>query len=162
MRSLVRPATRVLIAALSAALSVTPSAAQSTRASPEKQAQRAVKVRQSLFQMINYGYAPIGEMLKNNIPFDADTAQKGAALLVVLAPLVEDVFRHDTRQFNLRTWASDDIWIRAADFKATNASFVAAASALAEAAKRADKASVLQAAANVGRACKACHDAYTR
>ncbi len=65
MRSLVNLAIKAAAASLLAVVIISPSVAQSTRASPEKQAQRAVELRQSLFRMISYGYTPLGHMLKN-------------------------------------------------------------------------------------------------
>lgn len=161
MRSFINLCIRAATVSLLTLLAVSVSVAQSA-ASSEKQAQRAVALRQSLFRMINYGYAPLGDMLKGRAPFDARKVQDSARLLVVLAPIVDDAFRTDTRQFRLKTWASDDIWTRKADFLAKNGAFVKAAEALAGAAAGGDRKAVLERAAEIGRACSACHDDYTR
>jgi cytochrome c556 len=153
---------RILVLGLLAAICLSTSQAQSSRGSPEKQAQRAVELRQSLFHVINYAYAPLGDMLKNATPFDASMARRNAGLLVSLSPLVKEVFRTDTRRFDVKTWAQEEIWTQKADFDVKADSFVQAASALADAARGGEQKATLQAAAEVGRTCKSCHDSYTR
>jgi len=152
---------RVLAISLLAGLAATSSVAQSSRSTPERQAQRAVELRQSLFRIISYGYTPLGDMLKKKAPFDADVADKSASLLVVLAPLVVNTFKVDTRQFGVKTWATDEIWTNWADFQAKSAAFTKASEALADAVKSRDEKKILQAAAAVGRSCSSCHDAYS-
>jgi cytochrome c556 len=161
MRTLVTLTVRAAAALLVVLAASSASVAQSSR-SPEKQALRALDVRQSLFTMINYAYSPMGDMLKNRAPFDVEKVRKGATMLMVLAPVVEDAFRLDTRAFSLKTWASEDIWKNKADFLARNEAFVKASAGLAKAAESADRKAILQAVAEIGRACSACHDDYTR
>lgn len=144
-------------------LALTPVAAtyaQDAPASPEEQAQHAVDLRQSLFRLIGYSFGPIGGMLKNKVPFDAALAQKSAARLEALSPMITEVFGNDTRKFTLKTKAREGIWTNKADFQAKNDDLVKAAAALSTAAKGGDKKATMQAAAAVGKACGACHDNF--
>jgi cytochrome c556 len=162
MRTLPSLGIRIAAGGLLTVVCLSTSVAQSARNSPERQAERAVELRQSLFHVVNYAYAPLGDMLKNAAPFDAAVARKSAGLLVSLSPVVKDVFRADTRRFDVKTWAREEIWTQKADFDAKADRFVRAANALADAASGGDQRATLQAAADVGRTCKACHDGYTR
>lgn len=161
MRSIVNVGIGMAAVALLAIVATSSSFAQSSRNSPEKRAEKAVKVRQSNLQIINYAYTPLGDMLKKRAPFDAELAQRNAGVLVALAPLVVDTFKPDTRAFTVKTWASDSIWTRFQDFEAKNADFVKAVAVLAEAAKSKDEKKTLQAVAAVGQTCSNCHDDYT-
>jgi cytochrome c556 len=134
--------------------------AQDAPATPEEQAQQAVDLRQSLFRLIGYSFGPIGGMLKNKVPFDAAVAQKSAARLETLAPMITEVFQTDTRKFQLKTKAREGIWTSKSDFQAKNEDLVKAAAALTTAAKSGDKKATMQAAAAVGKACGACHDDF--
>ena len=134
--------------------------AQDAPASPEEQAQQAVDLRQSLFRLISYSFAPVGGMLKNKIPFDAAVVQKSSARLEQLTPMISEVFQADTRKFTLKTKAREGIWTNNADFKGKNDDLVKAVQALSVAAKTGDKKQFQPAAAAVGKACGACHDNF--
>jgi cytochrome c556 len=144
-------------------LALTPIAAsfaQNAPASPEEQAQQAVELRQGLFKLIGYSFDPIGGMLKNKVPFDAALAQKSAARIEALAPMITELFANDTRKFTLKTKAREGIWTSKSDFQAKNDDLVKAAGALTTAAKSGDKKATMQAAAAVGKACGGCHDNF--
>lgn len=160
MRSLVNLGLKVGALSLLALASVSTSFAQDAPASPEEQAQQAVDLRQSLFRLIAYSFGPLGGMLKNKVPFDAALAQKSAARLETLAPMIAELFQNDTRKFTLKTKARAGIWTHNADFQAKNDDLVKAAAALATAAGSGDKKATMQAAAGVGKACGACHDDF--
>lgn len=134
--------------------------AQGAPASPEQQAQQAVDLRQSVFKLIGYSFDPIGLMLKNKIPFDAALAQKSATRLEMLAPMIGETFQTDTRKFQLKTKAREGIWSNKAEFTAKDDGLSKAAAGLSAAAKSGDKKATMQAAAQVGKACGACHDDF--
>lgn len=146
--------------ALIALAPVSATLAQSAPASPEEQAQQAVDLRQSLFRLIGYSFGPVGGMLKNKVPFDPAVAQKSAARIEMLAPMITELFQTDTRKFQLKTRAREGIWENKADFQAKADDLAKAAAALTTAAKSGDKRATLRAAAGVGKACGACHDDY--
>lgn len=143
-----------------AVASVSATVAQSGPASPEEQAQKAVHLRQANFDLIEWNFAPIGAMLKNQMPFDAALVAKNAARIEALGTMVPELFATDTSKSAAKSKARSGIWTSAADFKAKNDDFVKAAAALTEAAKGGDKKAFQQAAVAVGKSCGACHDSF--
>lgn len=160
MRPLANLGLKLGAAAIFALTPITVTFAQDAPASPEEQAQQAVDLRQSLFRLIGYSFGPIGGMLKNKVPFDAAVAQKSAARLETITPMITELFGTDTRKFQLKTKAREGIWTNKSDFQAKNDDLVKAAAALTTAAKSGDKKATMQAAAAVGKACGACHDNF--
>lgn len=127
--------------------------------SPQQQAEKAVKVRQGLFEVQAFAFGPIGGMLKD-APFDAALVAKEAPRLQFTSSMIPEVFQLDTRQFQVTTKAKPGIWADKADFIQKAKDLQTAADTLAAAAKGGDKAAILQAAGAVGKACGACHDKY--
>jgi cytochrome c556 len=127
---------------------------------PEQAAQEATLRRQGLLKLVSWSYAPVGGMLKNQTPFDAATVQKSAARIQGLAEMLPDAFQTDTRKFQFKTAAKENIWTNQADFASKASDLEKAAVAMAEAAKGGDKTATMQAARNVGKACAGCHDNY--
>jgi cytochrome c556 len=124
-------------------------------------AEQAVLARQGLLKVMGMYMAPLGNMLKRKMPFDAAVAGKSAAHIAELASMLPDVFVMDTRSAtNVKTKAQDGIWTNQADFKAKADDLVKAANALSEAAKSGEQPATLKASAQVGKACGACHDNY--
>jgi cytochrome c556 len=144
------------IAALCALATVSTAHAQ---VAPE---QKALDARQALFKLVDWSFAPAGEMLRNKAKWDAATVRKAATRVEALAPMIPDAFALDTRKSTgLKTKAREGIWTNAADFKAKADDLAKAAAALAAAAKSgADDKALRQAAMAVGKACSACHDSY--
>jgi len=163
MRSVVNKlATQLSVATVCALACVSAVHAQDSAPSADEQAQKAIELRQSVFKLIGWNFDPVGGMLKNKVPFDAAVVQKSAARIEVLAPMITEAFAADTRgkAAGVKTKAREGIWTNNADFKAKNDDLVKAAAALSTAAKGGDKKAVLQAAAQVGKACGACHDSF--
>lgn len=134
--------------------------AQNAPPTPEEQAQQAAELRQSVFKLLGWNMAPLGAMLRNRMPFDAAVAQKSAMRIEQLAPMIPDAFRHDTRQFKVKSEARDIIWTRKSDFESKADGLLKAAGALTAAARSGDKAATLKAAGAVGKACGSCHDDF--
>jgi len=129
--------------------------------SPEAQAKSAIETRQGLFKLISNQMGPIGGMLRNQREFDAALVAKNAARIQTLAEIAPELFMLDTREFKAtKTAALDGIWTSQADFKAKADGLAKAAGATADAAKTGDKAATLKAAAEIGKACGACHDSF--
>src|SRR3984893_8198725 len=87
---------------------------------PEQQQEQAILTRQGLLKVMGFYMGPLGGMLKNKVPFDAQ-----------LGGMIPDVFTFDTRKAtNVKTKAQDGIWTNQADFKAKADDLVKAATAL--------------------------------
>jgi cytochrome c556 len=158
MRSLVK--SRLAKFGLAAFCAATLASAVQAQDAPGDEAQKAAELRQAAFKLIGFSFDPVGGMLKNKVPFDAAVVQKSAARIEAIAPMVPELFATDTRKASVKTKAREGIWTNAADFKAKNDDLLKAAAALSAAAKGGDKKAVMQAAAQVGKACGACHDSF--
>jgi cytochrome c556 len=129
--------------------------------SPEAVAKSAIETRQGLYKLLSNQMGPIGGMLRNQREFDAALVAKNAARIQTLSDMIPELFTLDTRPFKtVKTAALDGIWNSQADFKTKADGLNKAAGALVDAAKTGDKAATLKAAADVGKACGACHDNY--
>jgi cytochrome c556 len=148
------PASAVLIATFSIAV------AQNAPPSPQKQADKAVEIRQGLFNVQAFAFGPVGAMLKGAAPVDAALVQKEAARVQMTSSMIPEVFKLDTRKFQTKTHAKDKVWSDQADFTKKANDLHEAAVALEAAGKKGDKSGILDAAGKVGNACKACHDEY--
>ena len=135
------------------------SAAHAEDLSPE---QKAVEVRQSLFHLLEWNYAPtIGAMLKNKMEYDPTLVRKNATRLEALAQMIPDAFAVDTREVTgVKTRARGAIWATMADFKAKSEDLAKAAAKLSEVTQSGDEKAFRQAAVAVGKACGACHDDF--
>ena len=133
--------------------------AQSAPTTPEGQAQAAVKLRKALFDVQSYAYTPMQAFLKG-APFDAMAAQTAADRIEMTSSMITEVFKLDTRKFNVMTRALDGIWTNTADFQQKARDLHAAAVNLDMAAKSGDAAATKRAAMGVGKACGACHDEF--
>lgn len=128
---------------------------------PEQAAQTAVETRQGLQKLMGFQMAPLGAMLKNQQPFDANVAAKSATNIASLASMQPDVFAADTRKFPaLKTKAREGVWAQKADFDAKSNDLVKAATDAATAAKGGDKAATMKALGGIGKACGGCHDSF--
>jgi cytochrome c556 len=153
---------RVGVAAALAAMSaVAVSQGAGGPPNPEAQAKSAIEARQGLFKVINSQMGPIGGMLRNQREFDAALVAKNATRIQTLAEIIPELHGLDTRQFKtIKTGALEGIWASQADFKAKADALAKAAGDTATVAKTGDKANTLKAAAEIGKACGACHDNF--
>jgi cytochrome c556 len=134
--------------------------AQTAPPTPEEQAAEMTATRQGLFKLMGFNMDPMAAMLRNRIPFDAAQVQKSAARIEALAPMIPEVFKLDTRKFQVKTKAREGIWNSQADFNAKADELAKAAAALSAAAKGGDKGATMKAIGAVGKACGNCHDNF--
>lgn len=136
------------------------SAAIADEATSEKQAQAAIKYRQSLLQLVRSNMGALGAMAKGNIPFDADVMQKNGERLEQLGMMMPDYFELDTSGFSMSTDAKANIWQNHDDFTAKINDLVSAAKHLQAVASAGDEDNYRSAIGGVGKTCKGCHDSY--
>jgi cytochrome c556 len=149
------------VAAALAAVSATSFAQGAGPPSPEAQAASTIQTRQGLFKVIASQWGPVGGMLRNQVPFDAEVVARNAGRVQMLSGMIAELHTKDVREFKAtKTSALDGIWNSQADFKVKADALTTAAGALATVAKTGDKAATLKAAGDVGKACGACHDNY--
>lgn len=127
----------------------------------DKALKAAVNARQAQMQLISFNTGILGAMAKGDIPFDAASATAAAQNLnaaanlncsVMWIPGTEQGAVEDTR-------AKPEIWTDAAGI-AEKFTALQTASAAMETAAGADQAALQAAMADLGGACKACHEKY--
>ncbi|HZX23119.1 MAG TPA: cytochrome c [Woeseiaceae bacterium] len=135
-------------------------AAGSALAMDEKQAGKAYEVRHSLFTLVGWNTGPLAGMAKEEIPFDADKAEKHASRIAALVPMIPDAFAADTRGYDLPTEAKDEIWEQKEEFLELAAAIREKSAALETAAAGGDFGAFRTAFMEMGQACKDCHDRF--
>ena len=122
-------------------------------------AERAVGYRKGVFHAIAWNFGPMAGMVKNEIPFDADNFALRAQRVAFLSTLPLEGFIPDSRVGN--TDAKPAVWEDMDEFKSMMQTFETEAGKLAEVAKDATEvAAVRPQFAQVGQACKDCHDKF--
>jgi cytochrome c556 len=132
---------------------------QDAPATPDGQAQAAVRYRKALFDVQEYAYLPMKAFLRGS-SFDAMAAETAAARLEVTSSMIPGLFKLDTRKFHVTTRALDGIWADMSDFQQKALELHQAAMNLDMAAKSGDADATKRAAIGVGKACGACHDKF--
>ena len=116
-------------------------------------------LRQSYFALLGMTFAPMGDMVKGKIEWDATRFSGWADDLHHAAQFhVERGFAPGTEQGTTR--AKPNIWSNMDDFQSKLNDFRAAAASLAEIATEGDPGSSREQFAATGGTCKACHDEY--
>ena len=151
-----------LIATCSMAAMTVVLAADEAAAPAQSPEQTAVEVRQGLQKLMNFQMAPMGDMLKRKIPFDAATVTKRTQNIIYLANMQPDAFATDTHKAQgLKTKARDGIWTNKSDFDAKSQNLVNLATEVLTAAKGGDEAATKKAIAQMGsKGCGGCHDQF--
>jgi len=126
---------------------------------PEQKAQNAVKVRQGLFDVQNFSFAPVAAMMRG-APFNAMVAETAAKRIEMTSSMIPDVFKTDTSKFTVTTKARESIWTNMSDFQQKAQALNMAAMNLETAAMSGDAGMTKQAAVAVGKACGSCHDQF--
>ena len=116
-------------------------------------------LRQSYFALLGMTFAPMGDMVKGKIEWDAAQFSAWADDLHHASQFhVERGFAPGTEQGTTR--AKPNIWSNMDDFQGKLEDFRAAAASLAEIATEGDPGSSREQFVATGGTCKACHDEY--
>lgn len=120
---------------------------------PENQ----VKYRRAAYQLMNLNFTNLDNMAKDKKPFNAAEAQRNAELVAILSPIPKEYFGEGTDK---DTKAKPEIWTKRADFDAKMEKMVTEAGKLPTVVRVGDTAAFKKQVADVGAACKACHEDY--
>jgi cytochrome c556 len=144
--------TRLILAAVIGLTAALPAAAQF------KNAEAAIKYRQSVMQVQTHHLGRIFAMVNGRMPFDAKVAAEDAALLDTIdkLPFVAFIDGSDKGDTNARP----EIWKQRAKFDAAALKMQEDVAKLNAAAKTGSLDAIKAAAGAVGQSCKACHDDY--
>ena len=127
-----------------------------------KHAETAIEYRQSLFQLLKSNMAPLGGMAKGALPYDASVMQTNSMRIEQLADMMTDYLKVDTRKFDVKTDAKDEIWENFSDVEKKIEALKTAAVNLQSVATSGSEDQYRAAIGDVGAACKSCHDDYKK
>lgn len=148
----------LLIAGTSGLFSVS---AQQTEPTPEQIAAQATNTRQALFQVLFYNLNMISGMARGTVEFDAETAERNANRIAMLAPMISEMFAaNDTRAFNVETEALPIIWDRMDEFTEKAMNLENAANTFAQIASGGDRNAILGGIRAFGGTCGNCHETF--
>lgn len=119
----------------------------------------AIEYRQSVYTMIGWNFAPMGEMVKGKTAFNAAEFSKHAERIAFLAPQLLEGFPQGS-DTGAKTQAKPGIWTHMDDFKSKMSDLVTQSKALAEVARGGDEAAMKAQFKKTAGTCKACHDDY--
>ena len=115
----------------------------------------AIKYRKAAFTVMNTHFARIGAVAKGEVPFNKDEVAKNAAIVNAMASLPWQAFGPGTEGGD----ALPSVWSDESKFKSAQEKLIAATASLSSAG---DLDAVKKATANVGAACKNCHDDFKK
>jgi cytochrome c556 len=115
----------------------------------------AIKYRKAAFTVMSTHFARIGAVAKGEVPFNKDEVAKNAAIVNAMASLPWQAFGPGTEGGD----ALPTVWSDESKFKSAQEKLIAATASLSSAG---DLDAVKKATANVGAACKNCHDDFKK
>lgn len=119
----------------------------------------AIHYRQSVYTMIGWNFAPMGEMVKGKTAFDAAEFSKHAERIAFLAPQLLEGFPQGS-DTGAKTQTKPGVWTHMDDFKSKMSDLVAQSKTLADVAKGGDEAAMKEQFKKTAGTCKTCHDDY--
>ncbi|HEY5635520.1 MAG TPA: cytochrome c [Burkholderiales bacterium] len=146
---------RIAMLCTAAALGVTLSAGALAQAKPE----RLVDQRQAGMNLIGWYFGPIGAMVQDKMPYDANVVKRNAGYLATLSMMPIEGFQASTK--DVKSDAKPEVWSDHDTFKSRMKDMQDAIAKLNTVAQAgADKDAVKAAFGGAGKACKACHDDF--
>jgi cytochrome c556 len=127
---------------------------------PNRAAQQAIDVRQSVMTLISWSMGPMRGMVQGNAEYDAERIQLSADRMAALAPMIVEAFAADTRESGLESEALPAVWDSHETFNEKTEELVAAIAQLKQAADADDQEASMAAVQAIGPACGSCHDDY--
>ena len=149
-----RPALAALVLGIVGALAAFPAAAQ------YRNADAAIKYRQSAMSLQGNHMARIFAMANGQVPFDAKVAADQIEIVAMLNRLQFAAFIDGSDKGNTR--AKPEIWAEKDKFTAAINKSQEDVGKLVAAGKTGSLDQIKAAAGTVGQSCKACHDAYQK
>lgn len=129
----------------------------------DKATENAIGYRQGAMKMIGWHFGPMAAMIKGEIPFDAELFAANAQALSLLSQFPDQGFTPGSSLedvVDIKTGAKADIWTNKEDFDAKMQAFRDEAAKLAEVSQAGDMEQSKTQLAELGKACKSCHDDY--
>ena len=133
----------------------------SLNAAAQAKPEDLVKQRKAALTLVGKYFGPIGAMVQGKAPYDAKIVARNAGYLETLSAMPWDGFDASTESFK-ETRAKPELYKEKAKFDQMATDVQGALAKLNAAAKGGDQNAVKAAFGDVGKACKACHDAYRK
>ena len=154
------PSMKYRAALLAAALGLVTALTAMPAAAQYRNAEAAIKYRQSAMALQGNHMARIFAMANGQVPFDAKVAAEQIEVVSMLNRLQFAAFIDGSDKGNTR--AKPEIWTEKDKFAAAVAKSQEDVAKLAAAGKTGSLDQIKAAAGTVGQSCKACHDAYQK
>lgn len=122
-------------------------------------AEKLLKYRKAIYQVIVYNFGPLSAMAQDKAPFNAAEFATRANRVAELAPMLSESYAPES-QGVAGSKMKADAWKNRADFDSKLKDLVDRSAALAQVAKGSDVAKSKAAFFDLANACKACHDKY--
>ncbi|MEO1041434.1 MAG: cytochrome c [Pseudomonadota bacterium] len=152
---------RTLILAAAAVATVSGSTALSEdKELSAREAEKAVSVRQSLFDLIGWNIGGLGPIARGRAPYDAALVEQSADRLAQLGAMIPDAFAADTSSSDVASEARPVIWTEFDDFTEHATTMAEAAEEVRELAAAGDEEAALTAIRHLASTCKSCHQSY--
>ncbi|QEP41961.1 cytochrome c [Ectothiorhodospiraceae bacterium BW-2] len=119
----------------------------------------AIKYRQASMALIVANVKPMGDMLKNKIPWNEAQFRQYASDLAAVAS-INQLRGYPDEMVMGKTAAKEAIWDNFDDFSQKMEQFQQGAAELAQVSGSGDRKLIGEAFATVGKSCKSCHDDY--
>ena len=127
---------------------------------PQERAEGAVDTRKAALKLLRFSIVPMIGMARGMAPMDTAVVEKNATRIAQVGAMLEDVFKADTREFDVETEALDVIWEEPEAFSAKAQDLIKRANALAEIAATGDEDATKKAIGALGQGCGGCHDDF--
>lgn len=123
----------------------------------------AAEYRQSVFTVVKWNFAPIGAMIKGDVPFDAAAVARHAQYVEMMSKAALEGFPKGSGPDAVKdTEAKAEIWSNWSGFEAKMSDFQKEAAKLAEVAKGGDPAAIKAQFGKTAETCKACHKEFRK
>jgi cytochrome c556 len=116
-----------------------------------------VKYRRAAYQLLSLNFGSLNAMATDKKPYNKDEATRNAEFVALLATVPKSFFGEGTDK---DTKSKPEIWTNRADFDAKMEKMTGEAAKMPAVVRSGDMAAFKKQAADLGAACKACHDEY--
>jgi cytochrome c556 len=116
-----------------------------------------VKFRRAAYQLMNLNFQSLNAMATDKKPFNKEEAARNAQFVALLSTVPKGFFGEGTDK---DTKAKPEIWANRSDFDAKMEKMMGEAAKVPTAVQSGDTAAFRKQMADLGGACKACHDEY--
>ena len=129
----------------------------------DRKPEDVVQYRQSVYTIIGWNFAPIGAMVKGEVPFDAAAVARHAQYVEMMSKAAPEGFSKGTGPDVVKnTEAKPEIWTKWSEFETRMTNFQQEAAKLAEAAKGGKEADIKAQFGKTAETCKACHKEFRK